>query len=100
MRFGEGLAHLPEYVHDAARRERPRLAHEPLQVETVQVLHHIIEGADRGAPEVVHRDGVGIREARRELRLALEAAERLFPRAVGGQKLIAVGRRSISCSAR
>ena len=87
VRFGQRLAHLPEDVHDAARRQRSLAAHEPLEVDSVEVLHHVIERALGRPAEVVHRHGVRVREPRRQLRLALEAPEVLLPRGVRREEL-------------
>ena len=87
MRLGERLAHLQEDVDDAAGRQRPVLAHESLEVDAVEILHHVVERALRRAAVVVDGDGVRIGEPRGQLRLALEAPKVPLPRLPGRQQL-------------
>jgi hypothetical protein len=85
--LGERLADLAQDVDDPARRKRPFLADEAIQVEAVEVLHHVIEGAFRRAAVVVDRDRVRVVESRGQLRLALEAFEPLGAGASRGKEL-------------
>ena len=75
MRLVERLAHLGEQVDDAGRLERTEATHEPVTVQAVQQLHHVIESSVVGRSEIVQIDGVGRGQRSGIARLPLEALE-------------------------
>ena len=67
--------------------KRPVEVHELLQVEAAQKLHGVVEDAVRRAPVVVDRNRARVRQARRQLDLALETGERPFALGTGSEQL-------------
>ncbi len=78
MRLRERVADLAQQVDRALRGQRPEPLHQRLQVEPVQQLHHVVEGAVFGDPEVVQLDGMGGPHERRCLGFALEPPQGLL----------------------
>ena len=75
MGLDERAADLGEDVHDALGGLGPMLLHEVLERDSVQVLHRVVEDVVRRAAVIEDRDGVGMREACRDLHLALETLD-------------------------
>ena len=80
MRLGKRTARLAEEHDHAFRRLRSEAAHDVLQVETLQQLHDVVEGAGVVDAEVVELHGMRRPQPGRDLRFALETADQLFPR--------------------
>ena len=56
--FAQRLAHLAQHVDDTARRHGPVAPDQLLEVDTVEVLHGVVEEAVWRPAVVVDRDGV------------------------------------------
>ena len=69
------MTHLTQQVDHAFRRHRPVAVHEPLEVETLQEFHHVIEAPIVGHTEVEELHRVRRREAGCHLRFTLESSD-------------------------
>jgi len=87
MRFHEGRSRLPHQVSDPALVLSAGPRDEIGQRQPIDVLHRVVEEPLRGMAVVENRDGVGVREASRELHLLLEPPQIVGARLVGRQKL-------------
>ena len=80
VRLGKRPARLAEEHDHPLRRLRSEAVDDVLQVEPLQQLHDVVEGAGVVDAEVVELHGMRRPQPRRHLRFALETADQLFAR--------------------
>ena len=85
--LGESAADLGEDVDRARGLDGSVLIDEALEVQAVEILHDVIEGAVGRSPVVEDRDRVRVYEAARQLHFALEAHQVGLTRAILEQQL-------------
>ncbi len=75
MGLGQRMTDLPQQMHGARRRHGPEPLHQHIEIQPFEKLHHIVERAVRGDPEVIEFNGVIRVERRGGPGFALEAAQ-------------------------
>ncbi len=75
MGLGQRMTDLPQQMHGARRRDGPEPLHQHIEIQPFEKLHHIVERAVRGDPEVIEFNGVIRVERRGGPGFALEAAQ-------------------------